>query len=94
MRRAVEQFRPDVVHFHGTSYQLTSSVVQATEGLGWRRLATAHKYKLSSANQRLYDDRTNQVCQLCVGASRGDRLLNPIRTRCIKGSLGASVVGG
>ncbi len=92
--RAIEDFRPDVVHFHGTCYQLTSSVVRATAGRGLRRVATAHEYKLTCANQRLYDDRAAQVCERCVGAAPLDRLLNPVRTRCIKGSLGASLIGG
>lgn len=94
MRQALEDFAPDVVHFHGTCYQLTSSVVRATEGLGLRRIATAHEYKLACANQRLWSDREKAICTLCVGATRLGRLTNPIRQSCIKGSTLASSIGG
>ncbi|OLL73620.1 glycosyl transferase, group 1 [Pseudonocardia sp. Ae168_Ps1] len=94
MAAALEQFAPDVVHFHGTCYQLTSAVVRAAGGRGIGRVVTAHEYKLVCANQRLWADSTSDLCQVCVGASPVRRAINPVRRRCIKGSLGASAVGG
>ena len=94
MNDALDRFRPDVVHYHGTCYQLTSSVVTASAGRGIKRIATAHEYKLMCANQRLWSDATNEVCTLCVGASRMGRLANPVAQSCIKSSRSASFVGG
>jgi glycosyltransferase involved in cell wall biosynthesis len=94
MREALRSFRPDVVHYHGTCYQLTSSVVRAAADAGVRRVATAHEYKLVCANQRLWSDRDSAMCTRCVGATRRQRLVNPVQQSCIKGSRGASLIGG
>ncbi|MEQ3549047.1 glycosyltransferase [Pseudonocardia nematodicida] len=94
MAAALAEFTPDVVHYHGTCYQLTSAVVRAAGGIGIGRVVTAHEYKLVCANQRLWADSTSDLCQVCVGASPVSRAINPVRRRCIKGSLGASALGG
>ena len=67
MARAVEEFRPDVVHFHGTCFQLTPSVVSAVARRRVATLVTAHEYKLMCANQLLFDERAGQCCTDCVG---------------------------
>lgn len=94
MRHAISDFRPDVIHFHGTCYQLTSSVARVARSAGVRRVATAHEYKLMCSNQRLWTDADSTTCTRCVGASRLDRLVNPVRQSCIKSSRVASLIGG
>ena len=94
MRAAISEFGPDVVHFHGTCYQLTSAVVRAAAGSGVGRVVTAHEYKLVCANQRLWADSTSDLCQVCIGTSTLRRSINPVRRRCIKGRVGASALGG
>jgi glycosyltransferase involved in cell wall biosynthesis len=94
MRRAIEEFKPDVIHFHGTCYQLTSSVVRASRRAGVRRVATAHEYKLVCSNQRLWADAEGTKCTRCVGSGRLGRLVNPVQQSCIKSSRAASLVGG
>jgi len=93
MANALQEFAPDIVHFHGTCYQLTSSVVHAAQRAGVKRLATLHEYKLACANQRLWDDSRQAPCTACVGAKAVSRRVAPVRRRCIKSSLGASVIG-
>lgn len=93
VREAVAEFRPDVVHFHGTCYQLTPAAVDAARSAGVPAVVTAHEYKLACANQRLYDMRTSSVCTDCVGVSGWRKSTAPLRRRCVKGSLAASAIG-
>lgn len=93
MRTALDEFSPDVVHAHGTCYQLTPSVVHAITRARTPLVLTAHEYKLACANQTLYDDRAASICTACVGASSSSRFQAPIRRRCLKGSLPISVLG-
>lgn len=93
MREALETFRPDVVHFHGTCYQLTPSVVHATTRAGAGIVLTAHEYKLICANQTLYDDAERSLCTECVGTSLPRKLVAPNRRACIKGSRAATLIG-
>ena len=93
MARAVEEFRPDVVHFHGTCFQLTPSVVSAVARRRVATLVTAHEYKLMCANQLLFDERAGQCCTDCVGVPATTKVLAPVRRRCLKGSLPVSLLG-
>lgn len=93
MARALAEHRPDVVHFHGTCYQLTSSVVQAATRVGVPVVLTAHEYKLACANQTLFSDPDGTICTDCIGAPPLQRALAPIRRRCMKGSRAVSALG-
>lgn len=93
MTRALEEHRPDVVHFHGTCYQLTSAVVRAARAAGVPAVLTAHEYKLTCANQTLFSDHDGTICTDCVGVAPLRRAAYPVLRRCIKGSRAASVLG-
>lgn len=93
MEQALDQFRPDVVHFHGTCYQLTPAVVRATTRAGVAALLTAHEAKLICANQTLWDDARQSVCTACVGASETRRMVLPLQKACMKGSRAVSLLG-
>lgn len=93
MKRALEEFRPDVVHFHGTCYQLTPAVVRATADAGIACVLTAHEYKLMCPQQSLFIEHTSQVCMACVGASRIQRTIAPVKQGCMKESRAVSLVG-
>ncbi|MFV0463763.1 MAG: glycosyltransferase [Nostocoides sp.] len=90
---AIAQFSPDVVHFHGTCYQLTSSVVRAATRAGTRIVLTAHEYKLLCANQTLFDDRSGTACTACVQVSAPRRVAAALSRSCIKASPAATVLG-
>ena len=93
MREALNSFRPDVVHFHGTCYQLTPSIVREVHRAQIPIVLTAHEYKLICANQVLYDDALNKMCEACVGASALRKIIAPIRRSCMKGSRAVSALG-
>jgi glycosyltransferase involved in cell wall biosynthesis len=90
---AVSTFRPDVIHFHSTCYQLTPAVFREARRTQAALFLTSHEYKLVCANQRLFDDRRHELCTACVGRPAAAKSLAIVRRSCIKGSLGASVLG-
>jgi glycosyltransferase involved in cell wall biosynthesis len=92
-REAVAEFRPDVVHFHGTCYQLTSSVFREARRSNARIFLTAHEYKLVCANYSLFDDRRQEICTDCVEQTPLGKSVRILRRSCIKGSLGPSLLG-
>ncbi|MBW0091338.1 glycosyltransferase [Pseudonocardia sp. KRD-184] len=94
MKRALSEFSPTVIHYHGTCYQLTSSVVTAAAASGAGRVMTAHEYKLVCANQRLWDDAASRICTRCLGASTAQKFSEPVKASCIKSSRAASAIGG
>lgn len=93
MKRALAEFKPDLVHFHGTCYQLTPSVVRATTQAGVPVVLTAHEYKLMCANQNLLDDQTKQICRACVGASARQKFAHTVGRACMKQSRAVSLLG-
>lgn len=93
MSEAVQQFRPDVTHFHSTCWQLTPSVITAVGGdRPTPSIVTAHEYKLVCASQRLWDDRAMTPCEACIGATTKSRILNIASRRCVRGSPGPSLI--
>lgn len=93
MRTALAEFSPDVVHFHGTCYQLTPAVVREAMLAGVPPVLTAHEYKLICANQTLYDDVTQKICVACVGASQIGKVTAPLARSCMKGSRAVTLLG-
>jgi glycosyltransferase involved in cell wall biosynthesis len=93
LSHAIRTFRPDIIHFHGTCYQLTPAVFREAQRSNARIFLTAHEYKLVCANQILYDDRRQEVCTDCVGRSSVGKSIRILRRRCIKGAVGPSVLG-
>lgn len=92
LHRAMESFLPDVVHFHGTCYQLTPSVYRAVSNARVPAILTAHEYKLVCANQRLWDDSKSGACTACVGRGSLGKARAILDRRCVKGSVGASSI--
>lgn len=88
MRELVQVERPEIAHLHNVYHQLTLSVVDALADAGVPIVLTLHDYKVGCPAYTLFRD--GEPCHLCV---TGD-VENVIRHRCIKGSLGASLLAG
>lgn len=86
MTRALERFRPDVVHFHNVYHQLSPSILAAVRRAGVRSVMTLHDYKLACPSYQMLDH--GQLCDACVGGSA----LNAARRRCKGGSTVASTL--
>lgn len=84
LKQAVEDFQPDVIHYHSISHQLSPSVLRVSR---MPAIMTLHDYKLSAPCYTLYRD--GEVCTACVGR----RLAMPaIRYKCVKDSFTGSAL--
>jgi glycosyltransferase involved in cell wall biosynthesis len=86
MQGALREFRPDVVHFHNYSHQLSNSVVHAARSAGVPTVATAHDYKLICPSYTAL--REGKPCFRCA---RGVPL-RVIDGQCLHGKLSWSGV--
>jgi glycosyltransferase involved in cell wall biosynthesis len=91
-RAAIEEFQPDVVHFHCTCYQLTPAIFRETARASVPAFMTAHEYKLICANQILLDERRHQICTACLGRAALGKSASILRRGCINGSFPASLL--
>jgi glycosyltransferase involved in cell wall biosynthesis len=67
LTRAIERFRPDVVHLHNTFPLLSPSVLAATRAAGLPVVATLHNYRLVCPGGTLF--RGGTVCHDCLAGS-------------------------
>ncbi len=89
IRQLIRETQPDIAHVHSYCYQLTPSILPPLRKAGIPVFQTAHEYEHICANQRLLSDSDGAICEAC----RTGRWYAPIAARCIKGSLGASIIG-
>ena len=82
----LQEVRPDVAHLHMIDHQISPSILTLLRSAGIPTLQTLHQYKSVCPNYRLYNERTGEICELCVGRST----VHAVWTRCHKASLAAS----
>ncbi len=63
--KLLNDFQPDVVHFHNIYHQLSCSIIGVAKKMGIKTVMTLHDYKLISPNYNLYHH--GQVAQECMG---------------------------
>ncbi|MCM1356032.1 MAG: glycosyltransferase [Staphylococcus sp.] len=83
----LDEFRPDIVHFHNIHSYLSPILVVMAHERGLRVVWTLHDYKLICPSYSCLTP--DGVCEDCVGGSP----FAVVRRRCMKGSLAASVIG-
>jgi len=86
IRELIRLHRPDVAHFHNTTFMISPAGYWACKSEGVPVVQTLHNYRLACLNALLYRD--NAVCEDCLGRS----LLRGVYHRCYRASLGASTV--
>lgn len=87
-RRALDSFRPDVVHLHSIYHQLSPSILKAVRENNIPCVMTVHDYKLVCPSYRMLAN--GLPCEKCVEGSA----LNAIVVRCKDDSLARSTVLG
>lgn len=93
LRRVLENFQPDVVHFNNIQFYLTPSVILETARFAKKSnkkvkiIYTAHDYQLICPSHGLFDSQMN-VCEKCLGGN----YLNCFRTKCMKNSRAKSLL--
>jgi len=85
VQRAVQGFRPQVVHFHNTFHLISPSGYYAAKSEGARVVQTLHNFRLLCASAILH--REGKVCEDCVGRRVA---LPALRHRCFRGSRSAT----
>lgn len=86
MSKVLNDFRPDVVHFHNIYHQLSPSILSPVVDHGAAAVMTLHDYKLVCPTYRLLAG--GEICEACVDG----RFSNAVRKRCNGGSLAASAL--
>ncbi len=93
LRKVIEDFKPDVVHFNNIQFHLTPSVILETEkyrkqtGRKVRIIYTAHDFQLICPSHGLFDADIN-VCEKCLGGN----YLHCVKTKCMKKSRAKSML--
>lgn len=95
IRKVLEDFMPDVVHFNNFTYQITPSVI--LEIVKWRKqkgkkcrvILTSHDSQLVCPNHMLYNPNTHELCEKCLGG----HFINCVKGKCIHGSTAKSIIG-
>ncbi|MBQ1798409.1 MAG: glycosyltransferase family 4 protein [Muribaculaceae bacterium] len=84
-KRLLHDFAPDVVHLHNIHSYISPVVAQLAHEAGCRVVWTLHDYKLLCPSYACQRD--GKPCELCFHDKS-----HVVRTRCMKGSLAASVI--
>ncbi len=84
-RNALEEFKPDVVHFHNIHSYLSPVIVKLAKEFGCRVVWTLHDYKLLCPSYACL--RNDAPCELCF-----EDKSNVVKMRCMKKSLAPSIL--
>ena len=87
MTRLLEDFEPDVVHFHSVQHHLTLAVVEACLSAGVPTVWTLHDYRAVCPASALLSG--GEVCEQCAGG----RYWHCVARRCKSGELTRSAAG-
>jgi len=88
MKRAIDDFHPEIVHIHNWFPMLSPSIIMEASACGVPTVQTLHNFRMLCANSLLY--RNGAVCTDCVGKSLP---LDGISHGCYRGSrLGSAVI--
>ncbi len=86
IERLIDEEKPELAHVHNVHHQLSPSILFALKSRGVPVVMTLHDFKLICPSALLMSG--GRPCELCVG----NRYYNALFKRCVKGSLGTSLV--
>ncbi len=93
IRRVLDDFEPDAVHFNNIQFHLTPSIILETEKYRQDKhrdvkiIYTAHDFQLVCASHGLFDSDI-RVCEKCLGSSP----IHCFKTKCHKNSRTKSLL--
>jgi glycosyltransferase involved in cell wall biosynthesis len=87
MRRALDDFQPEIVHVHNWFPMLSPSIIMEADASGVAVVQTLHNFRMLCANALLFRD--GMVCTDCVGKSIP---VNGIVHGCYRGSRAGSAI--
>ena len=86
----IQETKPDIAHIHMIDHQISPSILTVLKRHGIPVIQTVHQQKLVCPSYLLYNMRTKQICEKCIGGST----LHPIVERCHKNSVFAGMLIG
>ena len=87
MSALLDELRPDIIHFHNITRQLSPSIVDAAWSRGIPMVQTMHDLSLVCPAHSFFVD--GHACEDCAGGS----YWHAVPGRCIDGSRGSSLLG-
>lgn len=93
IRKVLESFQPDVIHFNNIQFHLTPSMLiearlfAKKENKKLKIIYTAHDYQLICPSHGLFDAQLN-ICEKCLGGN----YFHCIKSRCMKNSTAKSIL--
>lgn len=93
IRKLLSAEKIDAAHVVHTYHQLSPMFMRELGRRCIPTLLSVHDYKLSCPSYRLLNDRTEQICTICLDEPRR-RALAPAQTRCWRGSRAGGLVLG
>lgn len=86
LKRLLQDFPADVAHLHCIYHHLSPSIISTLRDAGVPVVLTAHDLKIACPAYKMLNDAG--ICERC----KGGNLLNVVKHRCVRGSLGASAI--
>ena len=93
IRKVLDTFEPDIVHFNNIQFQLTPSIILETEKYRKEKnpelkiIYTAHDYQLVCPSHGFFTPDL-RICEKCLDGS----YMNCISEKCVKGSRAKSIL--
>lgn len=78
--KLLDEFKPDLVHFHNIYHQLTCSIISAAKERKIKTVMTLHDYKFISPNYNLYHH--DKIAEECTGEKYYRCLFNNCMENC------------
>lgn len=88
MEKALDEFKPDIVHVNNFQRQLTASVIDAAKERNIPVVFTAHDVQAICPAILMLDSEKN-ICEKCMGG----KYINCIKKKCVKNSTLKSILG-
>lgn len=86
LKRLLENYPADVAHLHCIYHHLSPAIIPVLAKAGVPVVMTAHDLKIACPAYKMLND--GGICERCKDGS----LINIVKQRCIRGSLGASAI--
>lgn len=88
LEQLIKKTGPEIAHVHMIDHQLSPSILYTLKKYKIPVIQTVHQYKLVCPNYKLYNPRTNQICEKCMDK----RYIHAALERCHKNSFVASLL--
>lgn len=88
IRRVLERFQPDIVHFNNINFQLTPAILYEVRRQNIPMIWTVHDPQIACPCHRFYIESEGKICERC---GKGN-FLYCVKNKCLQNSLSKSVI--